>query len=85
MAPVDRHLARSSKSFRGSGAGILLVGLAIVVLGGVIALIGALTSETLTGIGAMIATLGVVALIVGVALLAIAAVSNRLAQRKPFA
>ncbi len=83
--PDDPQLVRSSRSFRDSGAGILVVGLAIAGVGGLIALLGALVLDALVGIGAMIATLGTVVAIVGVVLLLVAFVTNRMAHHRPFA
>lgn len=83
--PDDPQLQRNTRSFRDSGAGILLVGLAIAGVGGLIALLGALVLDTLVGIGAMIATLGTVVAVVGVVLLLIALVTNRMAHHRPFA
>lgn len=83
--PDDPQLMRNTRSFRESGAGILLVGLAIAGVGGLIALLGALVLDALVGIGAMIATLGAVVAVVGVVLLLVALVTNRMAHHRPFA
>jgi len=87
MAPrsEDPQLARSTRSFRDSGAGIALVGLTIAGAGGLIALLGALVLDVLVGIGAMVATLGAVVTVVGVVLLLVALVTNRMAHHRPFA
>jgi len=53
--------------------GVFLVGLAIAGVGGLLALLGTLTTDTLVGAGAMIATLGAVTAAVGVVLLLISA------------
>lgn len=64
---------------------VFLVGLAIAGVGGLLALLGTLTADTLVGVGAMIATLGAVTAAVGVVLLLIALVTNRMAHHRPFA
>ncbi|MBB4663548.1 hypothetical protein [Conexibacter arvalis] len=83
--PEDPQLERSTRSFRDSGGGIVLVGLAIAGVGGLIALLGALVSDWLVGVGAMVATLGAVVVAVGIVLLLIALVTNRMAHHRPFA
>lgn len=76
---------RSTRSFRESGAGILLAGLAIAGVGGLIALLGTFVLDALVGIGAMIATLGAVVAMVGIVLLIVALITNRMAHHRPFA
>lgn len=81
----DPELERNTRSFRDSGAGILVVGLAIAGVGGLIALLGTVVTDWLVGLGAMVATLGAVIAVVGVVLLLVALVTNRMAHHRPFA
>lgn len=85
MAHEDRELARAKRSFRDSGTRVLLVGLALAGVGGLIALLGTFVSDWLVGVGAMIATLGAVVAVVGLVLLLIALVTNRISHHRPFA
>lgn len=81
----DRELSRNARSFRGSGTGILLVGLAVAAVGGLIWLLGTATEDVVQGIGGMIAWVGLVIAAVGLVLLLVAAVTHRFARHRPFA
>jgi len=81
----DRQLNRNAHAFLGNGARILAIGAAVAVLGGLIWLLGTTTDDVVQAVGGMIAWLGIVVASVGVALLVIAAVTHRMARRRPFA
>jgi hypothetical protein len=85
VAVEDPQLQRSSRTFRASGAHILLLGGALAALGGVIWLVGTGTADWLKGLGNMLAWLAVAPTVLGLVLLVTAGVSNRASKHKPFA
>jgi hypothetical protein len=82
---ADRELERSKRTFMESGGRILGIGAIVALAGGLVWLLGTGTSDVVQGVGGMIATLGGVIATVGLALLAIAAVTHRMARQRPFA